>query len=723
MTILSYASPYNVQLELVNGNNTLRSSGSSKGESTSPKPGRQSPLVHPLVRSSSQSDLNTVRHLKASLSLKQTNNFRFQIERNSRKKFFNNDNKDYPTLKMDKNVEVNTSVIEVQNESGKKSPSLMQQFKNQIAKIEEKFQNRSTDKAKTTEMMNVEEGSSTAISKKEGSASPEPSEAQQKKGMKFGIRVFPPNVNEKLFGKARSKSPPAEIPEVNKQDEVKINMDETDGVKTTEVTIECENFNRHNSITSSGIKRDENGIPQELPAFMANAAMAARDGRKMGSDSEMRKNKGVAPRPPMINVDLDGSTDTMDTNLNLTDTSISNMNANNTNNANMEIEDELDRITEKYLSQSKDKLNFTDNFANSSLLNKTDEGVTLFDQIEDIKDDIDDVILRRKEPSNSSTPKSDRKDLNKSFELDSDLDLSNYGNRMELNSSDVTVHQANEAEDMCDETRRAASLGDLSLMKKSLTQKDGNSMERAQSLDITDNNMMPKQSLALALSKPTADLSVITDANEASPTYQVEPKSPKMEMTNGTNENVNRTDQTKMINYGADTNVPDDIKVIRYPFGSLERPKSDVLKKILGTPTIQKIEIEQEETNKSSTAPSIVFMTPVSNNEGKENVPMTNGNLTSIVTIESQPKEVEDKMTVLSVDTSEPPVSLTFVNNKIEMSDPNGMSPIFSSNNMGINSIKISSVDFKPITVSSTVIKNPPENNYAGNCAMKFILS
>lgn len=65
MTILSYASPYNVQLELVNGNNKLRSSGSSKNgggvETASPKPGRQSPLVHPLVRSSSQSDLNTVR--------------------------------------------------------------------------------------------------------------------------------------------------------------------------------------------------------------------------------------------------------------------------------------------------------------------------------------------------------------------------------------------------------------------------------------------------------------------------------------------------------------------------------------------------------------------------------------------------------------------------------------------------------------------------------------
>jgi hypothetical protein len=60
MTILSYASPYNVQLELMNGNNKLRSSGSSMKDGGSTSPGRQSPLVHPLVRSSSQSDLNTV---------------------------------------------------------------------------------------------------------------------------------------------------------------------------------------------------------------------------------------------------------------------------------------------------------------------------------------------------------------------------------------------------------------------------------------------------------------------------------------------------------------------------------------------------------------------------------------------------------------------------------------------------------------------------------------
>lgn len=53
MTILSYASPYNVQLELVDGKNFV-------GVTSSPKSGH-STLTHPLYRSSSQMDMNTVR--------------------------------------------------------------------------------------------------------------------------------------------------------------------------------------------------------------------------------------------------------------------------------------------------------------------------------------------------------------------------------------------------------------------------------------------------------------------------------------------------------------------------------------------------------------------------------------------------------------------------------------------------------------------------------------
>lgn len=640
---------------------------------------------------------------------------------------FHNDDKDYPTLKMDKNNEAAAAAAastqmtsEMNNENVKKSPSLYQQFKTQIAKIEEKFQTRSHDKNKMqqdTTIVNMEEGK-TKKEDEEVIAVDEPTPEQTKKGLKFGIRVLPATMNEKLFGRSKSKSPspPVDMESDIKEtsNDVKIDVDQIDGTKmTTEVTIECENFNRQGSITSS-VKRDANGIPQEIPSFMANAANAAREGRKSSMDAEMRKSKGKAPRPPMVSVDLNESTQTMDTNLevsvaDISTESINNMTANNMNNVNMEIEDELDRITEKYLSQSKDKLNFTDNFANSSMLNNTDGSVTLFDKIEELKDDIDDVVLRRKEPSNSSTPKSDRKELNKDFALESssDLDLSNYGNGVEvLNTSDITVHQSspNSTEDdmQNDETRRAASLGDLSLMKKSLTEKDGNNsstLERAQSLDITDNNnLMPKQSLTLALSKPTADLTVLN--GESDPTIYTMTKDEEM-----INDGGNKTDQTKMSTYESDTNIPDDMKVIRYPMGTMERePKSDVLKKILGTPTVA-ANMMQKMNEMEIAAPSITL----NNNHvaASENVPMTCNNST-VVTIESNSRVKDPAMDELSVDTMETqPVSLTLVNNTIDINsatDPNHMSPIFSSDFNGVNSIKISSVEVKPVT--STIIKN-----------------
>lgn len=54
MTILSYASPYNVKLELVDGKQVGLMNASSSPNSAN------SSLTHPLYRSSSQSDMNTV---------------------------------------------------------------------------------------------------------------------------------------------------------------------------------------------------------------------------------------------------------------------------------------------------------------------------------------------------------------------------------------------------------------------------------------------------------------------------------------------------------------------------------------------------------------------------------------------------------------------------------------------------------------------------------------
>ncbi|ETN59984.1 hypothetical protein AND_008408 [Anopheles darlingi] len=165
MTILSYASPYNVQLELVGGTKPVLGP-----QTQSPKPGHQS-LTHPLYRSSSQSDLNT-------------------IERNSRKKLFPAE--DSP-LKMDNRAASPSSMakapatVHKEHEREPKKHSFKQQMREMI---EETFQTKhapATDGERTKGSVAGEETST------------------QKKGHKFGIRVFPPSVNDKLFGKSPTK--------------------------------------------------------------------------------------------------------------------------------------------------------------------------------------------------------------------------------------------------------------------------------------------------------------------------------------------------------------------------------------------------------------------------------------------------------------------------------------------------------------------------------------
>lgn len=125
-------------------------------------------------------------------------------------------------------------------------------------------------------------------------------------------------------------------------------------------------------------------------------------------------------------------------------------------------------------------------------------------------------------------------------------------------------------------------------------------------------------------------------------------------------------DQVKIINYG--TNMPDDVKVSRYPFGSLERPKSDVLKKILAQ------QITTDDLSRSVT------------------------NSTSKTTIKPS-ESVKSNVTMIDNNYSEmQPISLTFssgIGGQIEsdLTESSQISPVFSSDLQGINSINISSME------------------------------
>ncbi|EAT34541.1 AAEL013228-PA, partial [Aedes aegypti] len=785
MTILSYASPYNVQLECV--------SGEKLPQTQSPKPGHQA-LTHPLVRSSSQSDMNT-------------------IERNSRKD-------GNSTLKMEQQSPTTVNkvlpTVHKENEKEPKKHSFKQQMKEMI---EEKFQTKHAD-----------------VERKESNA------AEGKKGHKFGIRVFPPSVNDKLFGKSPTKV------QADNENNSNIEKKESTEVKEkspsppvvkkrtkelkpvpdvivvesaiTNTTAMPTEFQRQNSLTSSGIKRDADGIPQEVPGYMMQAANAAKDNRKSTAVDLDNKRKGKAPRPPQNENDMDESTATMDTTLSMEMTD-----------AVMQIEAEAKKFN---LS---DRMNFSDNFA-EEVLNCTIESVSGIDKFEE------------QAPSNSSTPKSERKKSSMTESMtheehgksgnaiialcnlsnsavgisDSDTEQAPMGsNQIELDSSDITVHQSspsptNSEEMMDDSNRRTASLGDLSKLETHTSNPGSttNTLERAQSMEITGDvvtvggagavivgttttpttkkrkasiedqvemdSKEPKISIGLdgltslqrnrlkgasawgnledainsgelmnsssesdhSAPAPAEDViekqvtiigngldnvkeiameqlmeintTVIQMVNEEVPMNgtvvsteeepMVEDSQPekveivtivdkiapavivaeerKVEMKenerehvslttinmdyNGvypteTDESSNKTDHVKIANY--DTNIPDDVKVSRYPFGSLERPKSDVLKKLLG----QKEELEN--------TPSVFI---------------SGDNDSNKITIENNYHDVGEPISLTLVNSTE---DIPVENDQTESSQA---SPVFSSNTNGVSSINISALETDLVT-------------------------
>lgn len=316
-TILSYASPYNVQLELIDGNGVL----SYSAPANSPKSSGQRSLTHPLYRSSSQEDFNT-------------------IERNARKKYPSNNSDDatnYPTLKMEQ-------------AKGAVSPQLA---KNHLPVAHRENEKKSSPKV-------AEEKAQTRASIE--NTGPD----DTKKGLKFGVRVLP-NIsdailthNEKSPSKGQAdnennsnvevdavvrRSSPPPISKRTKHSKVeepsKVIPVPAPVVPWTTSTTVVE-FERQGSLNSSGIRRDSAGIPQEMPNQMMAAAMAAREHRKSASiAAEIKKNKGKAPpRPP-----TDDLNDTIDTD-------VTNLSIDSTDN----VDSSITRV-----------LNFTDNFTASDL--------------------------------------------------------------------------------------------------------------------------------------------------------------------------------------------------------------------------------------------------------------------------------------------------------------------------------------------------------------------
>lgn len=413
-------------------------------------------------------------------------NFLLQIERNSRKKLFPNDDSNYPTLKMETPLSKVLPSVHRENEKKK------QQIK---GIVEEKLQNRSSVVQSENVTVEIETPKPSS-----------PSSPDEKKGLKFGIRVLPPNVNEKMFGKSPNKVQADNENNTNlekkKEQDTIVVVDEkplsavvqkdtpptakrrskdkiqTHIEHTTSTTLTNENeFQRQGSVTSSGIKRDAAGIPQELPNHMMQAAMAAKDNRKSGSGFlDLKRSKGKAPKPPAANdaVDMDASTDTVDTNVSY------------------DAGDAADRsvnVMKRSDLNVIEKLNFTDNFTDSMIEREAER---------DVKSSTPKVEKFGNNHKNLSDTESQQElaisSLSNNKKEESDLDeSSDSSNQIELNSNHITIHQPSEEEE--DEGRRTASLGDLSKMKFTHSTSNsgvgigsggGGTLERAQSLEIND---------------------------------------------------------------------------------------------------------------------------------------------------------------------------------------------------------------------------------------------
>lgn len=252
----------------------------------------------------------------------------------------------------------------------------------------------------------------------------------ENKLQKFGVRVLPfeqqkspkiieqndNNINiERYGGDVKSNdvaNQQLSIDEVDRTKKLPENMPESPEPP----------FERQSSISGSGIKRDANGIPQEIPNHMLNAAVAARKNRKSSIDSELnkeeleppktpKKQKGKAPAPPE------------------------------------------EKAKELFLEKP-----------HSPELNRSDESV-------------------EKHMLSAESPDKDIKEYNS----DSDVETDNQSsvNTIELNSSDITVHQSEETDDL--QNRKTASTGDLTKIHR--TKSGTGTLERAQSLDITDTGI------------------------------------------------------------------------------------------------------------------------------------------------------------------------------------------------------------------------------------------
>ncbi|XP_073965560.1 uncharacterized protein isoform X1 [Choristoneura fumiferana] len=554
LAILSLASPYPVELEVVEGG---RTSGAGRG------------VRHPLLkRAGSMGDVNTLEkegkllHPPQSPNTSHSNNSTLETKHGKGIKKIISEKIATTTLERNKKEKLPTT-LERENEKNTK-----------LNKTRHSEVPQTTNKPERNKVRHS--AGDVIIQAENGSANIEHAEVQKrdydpKRGMKFGIRVLPPNVpddgvlkqknvengvvaaEKRAVDEPDKPEPPRSAPvsqiKVESETEIKKpvvakrrekmappipnarakpeDLNTSVGSKTSEVSLST--FTR-SDLNSSGIKRDENGIPQELPQHMFDAAKAARSNRKSSSEvlyeketldkkeeapKTSKKSKGKAPSPPEIEK-------------NKTDDSI----IEQMKNVNDFLKSE--KQFSSLLHESITSANTTTTTYNTSTPKTVKTRPAPQPHVEDSinfsQDDIDDIVtkpFKRESDSLNNYFEDSKSNLSSNQDVHSVVSL-NHSDKsekgsttIELNNSDVTIHSSplddtiNSASDntsILDENeRKAASLGDLSrfeLRVKTNIPSTG-TLERAQSLDISaedgeiNETLSPKKRKAMSVVETT----------------------------------------------------------------------------------------------------------------------------------------------------------------------------------------------------------------------------
>lgn len=551
--IISLASPYPVELEVVEGGRT-----SGEGKTT----------MHPLLRrAGSTSDVNSLEREARRLhppkspntsNTSQYNNSTLEAKGKGIKKIITEKIITTTTLERNKKEKKDapTSTLERENEKNKMiSEAPMGRTEKQKHRL-----SSDTDVQMTQPGNGIHQVENAETQKKD---------YDPKRGMKFGIRVLPPNVpddgvlknknvengnistEQKSIDEVDRHKPTAQIRHENETEKPKPVVAKRREKMAPPIpnarnkpsdTISQENSRRtsdtsmtsftRNDLNSSGIKRDENGIPQELPQHMLQAANAAISNRKSTSDlvhekeqreaerreaeapkSSSKKSKGKAPSPPELE-------------RNKTDDSI----LEQLKNVKDFLKNELQHSSLLYDSSLMSNDTTLTSYNTSTPKGHKTKSSRYEESINFSQDDINDIVskpFKRESDSLNNYYEESKSNMSSNLDMHSVVSFNNSdksdkgSTTIELNNSDITIHSSplnetvhstsDEASILEENERKAASLGDLSRCDLRLKAKPcTGTLERAQSLDISgddtvnhESSMTPKKRKANSVIETT----------------------------------------------------------------------------------------------------------------------------------------------------------------------------------------------------------------------------